>query len=467
MKTKIALALLASAPLFAVAQSLPQTTAKHPFSRLNPATMQAIYKQNDQKLASKTDAIAERLIATASLSSDGSADSSKYFYSGTNGSTLDLKTDKGYFEATDFFSADEVSNYQASARVKYLITDSSTRRITFPGFDIAIYNRSKYNAAKQITSNVNVYDFGGTPNMDSAILSYNSANKLSNGIQFNDYSGSFGPGTLGFYTYNAAGLIALDSFVDLSNIPAEPSAKNEYIYDATGSLTNLKSYNYNGTGFDQTRNVNLTYDGSNRLILRIETDDQGSIITLDSMTYTSGNFPSALYSSQEDMNGVISPASLTTFTFQGATNEIDSIYSFTFNPDSSQYFLEQIGKATYNSSMHLNKFFNFSLDESGNTVSTSTQTFYYENYNTTVGIQELSSSSLKFSPNPFTNNIKIANGKVANWKITDITGRLVAFGKGGNSEVTTIETAQLPQGLYILSATDTDGNTTTQKMAKQ
>ncbi len=84
-----------------------------------------------------------------------------------------------------------------------------------------------------------------------------------------------------------------------------------------------------------------------------------------------------------------------------------------------------------------------------------------EGEETTMGVNDLTSSSITVYPNPATNFVK-ATGDVKEISVVNFNGQVVATSKSASVNV-----SALPAGVYVVKVLDSKGNVTTSKVVKK
>lgn len=84
-----------------------------------------------------------------------------------------------------------------------------------------------------------------------------------------------------------------------------------------------------------------------------------------------------------------------------------------------------------------------------------------EGEETTMGVNDLTSTSISVYPNPATNFVK-ATGDVKEMTVVNMNGQVVAA-----SKTASVNVSALPKGVYVVKVVDAKGNVTTSKVVKK
>lgn len=84
-----------------------------------------------------------------------------------------------------------------------------------------------------------------------------------------------------------------------------------------------------------------------------------------------------------------------------------------------------------------------------------------EGEETTMGVNDLTSTSISVYPNPATNFVK-ATGDVKEMTVMNMNGQVVA-----TSKTASVNVSALPKGVYVVKVVDAKGNVTTSKVVKK
>lgn len=86
---------------------------------------------------------------------------------------------------------------------------------------------------------------------------------------------------------------------------------------------------------------------------------------------------------------------------------------------------------------------------------------------TATSINTKFASTISFYPNPFTSQLTAIGNTVTSVEILNTIGQLVKKEVANNTNKIVISTSNLANGIYIVKATDNNGNLTTEKVIKQ
>ncbi len=272
---------------------------------------QSLQRNNIQKAQSKTTQLEERLVGESMYIIDSSSaflyDTTGYIYCKNNKAVSNFDY--------DIFTPPTIFSYSPPYQLlNNGINDPYYTKMHIPADTVRGYyidsqivtNTTTYEQVVIYDSNRDVtflwdslYSPINTGYASQCIVNYDPHNKLVNSTFFAVYTDSLGNSFLDSaekrsFIYNNQGQLVADSVFD-HNYQANRlsfSLKNEYLYDATGNLTNIMVSLYSDTGLTGVRTYRSTYTADNRL-KKIETNADSpplyiDFLTLDSLGYTPG-----------------------------------------------------------------------------------------------------------------------------------------------------------------------------------
>ncbi len=415
-------------------------------------------------IAHKPTAIKQRVVSQVFFE-DGSIDSSRYHYSGTNGSSYNFNNfvDPGYSYA---FGPDIAPAY-ANFDERLPSTDVHADSISSLG-DGMVYARhiAYYNAAGLLDSAIEKEVPSGDI-YSKVLVQRNAAGHVTSV----DEVGGAGSGSWGQrkrIIYNTSGQVTTDS--------------SFYISGGTWSYNNSRTYHYNGSGrldtlmesngsFYKTRHL-FSYDGTGRLIATraysIVEDSPAILMTKDSVGYTEGHDYITYY--EDTYYGEMGEdESYRLLQYAGSHPGPDSM-KIQFSAEGGEWFTLTTGRFEYNLQGNPVALYAENMDPEEDDQHIK---FYYEDYDDGLSNKDVFlNKDFAVYPNPFTNNISLeykgTEQKNVSVSLADITGRTV-FQSSINlqSGSNNIAVPELSAGTYILQVQGKTGKLYSNKLIKK
>jgi len=407
--------------------------------------------------ANKTTSMKKRLVASVNYSQGDKRDSIHHFYSNGRGSDL-----------TDFISYTDNYNHlveiPANGNEQKIHCDSTVN------YTYSTFPQPLRFFAKTYTYTNNLVASCKTRNIRNANTSFeitrNSFGKPVK-IEYSDSSAFDSSHTIRYLTYNSNQLLIKDSIFDVKN--NIPETVKTFLYNQYNLDTLTSVYQYQNGSISRTTHQRKIYDASKRLISSLwQYDLNGTLqnATLDSFAYRGSDTVHNYfveYNWQPNINDWEgSQKKHKLFGTNGSSDTLVNQLWFTPNWDTSD-----IKVIHYDNDGYIEHTEDYLYLGSGIFSATPISETYhfFESYFPTAVSQINSYIDVRVSPNPSKGiiNVDAGNTYFNNIVITDMQGRTV-YSKSASATNTTILSAQLPAGNYVLSLYNQDVRIATQKL---
>lgn len=440
--------------------------------------------------AKKTTLAKERLIASEYSTNNfrpslNIYDSSRYIYSGDNGSEFDLNQLQYDFPKTQFdYNSPmlDLHRYHISQPEIKCDTAIGKNHTTPVLYGIANVTTANYDANGMLLTYKSIStDTEYTPSL-SYYNTYDGGGNVTASIYFKTPNGtSWDTATKRYFTYNGSGQLTIDSTYTRNGTTWYLSSRYEYAYDGSGHIAQVKSYTRkNATAaMNYVQMYDLSYYADGKLKTSNTSQDTGT----------------GMYLSYVDTFGYATGYSYFNFFKEYGYTDVGwgEISSFTKKinaagvPDTAYktelvYFLDTTGAVIgsfnigfkdiiiYNSHNDPIYYYDYINMGSGFTDN-SEQDFYYE---PATGIEKPATQyDIKVYPNPAKDVILIKpdealKNKDLSLQLTDATGRVVrSLQTRWTGADIKMPMEDMAPGIYYLSVSDGNGTSRVEKIVKE
>ncbi|WP_118972278.1 T9SS type A sorting domain-containing protein [Taibaiella koreensis] len=456
--------------------ALDLITGRHKTERRNASiTSRLIQAQSAASPSQKPTATKQRVIAQAVNANinDGEVDSTRYNYSGTNGSHYSYnKEDLNY---SQYFTSEYAPMFQAPGIPGSMdvLADSIT---LYDNSGITSQDRAYYRADKKIDSVIHRAP-GGAPS-GKIVNVYNPQGYLTATYQMMQSGPSWDTFSLKRYSYNSTFTqMATDSswfgFMSL-----DLREKNVYHYSAAGKLDSFINWDLQGTDPVRQQGYFITYNGAGK-ISTIKNYDFApatgiaSLYSIDSFGYTTGVADFTLYQSTRYEEDTLNNGDRQVI-FRNAAGLVDSVKAYSVEGASAPWNFDAQLRIDYNSFSNPEALVITAPAVPGFPNGIVGYRFYYETYeDQPISVRPLTANKdFTVYPNPFSNTISI------DWKgqqqsnttvrLVNIIGQEVFQArlslKPGQNK---LDIPAVAKGNYVLLLQDAAGKSWSTKMVKR
>jgi hypothetical protein len=487
------LTLLAIIALLAQGYSQTVLSLYHKSARMQGANRQFVMSllQRQDHAAAKTTLTKERLISSDYHENSfrpnlNIYDSSRYVYSGDNGSQFDLNQLQYNFPATQFDYDEPILN-TLTFGVKHpdIMCDSAIGLNRDPSvLTLSNTTIAAYDAAGNL---VNYKSISQDTGYTASIAYYNTYNvsgqpTLSYSFSTPDIGSTWDTMTRRYFTYNGASQLTADSTYTRNGSTWYLSKRFDYTYDGSGNLTQVDIHSRDGSAAPllyTAKDIQTYYTGGNLKSVYIYSDTGTGMYLAytDSFGYAAGtNFFNFAVEYGYTATGWMSVYNCTKHL--NANNLPDTQYNneLIFFYDTSGaligsqniYFKYFVTYNTHNDPVTMSNYIN---DGSGFSFN-STQRYFYEPATAIANPTKI--EDFNIYPNPSADLVYVTpadlpSGTVVQLLLTDLQGKLLrSLTAAWQGTALQLPVSGLPPGVYIINMNDSKGNNyTTQKIVKQ
>ena len=442
--------------------------------KYNTATAAILKKQfaANESAQNKGTATQDRLIAYAYYNQGMLGDTSRYWYSGSRGSSLNNLVFDSYVNATFSSTGRTLAPVplDVDRSTPALMFDSAKGDLELGGGAYITSSMIRQYGANTMTEIQKFRgDLGGFTirNHSKRVLSYDASGKLVTNVSTYDstsaQNGPFLPSYTGYYLYSN-NRSSSDSLVDNSGSSTAAAGNVRYAYDGSGNLTQSTYQEWSGGAWvDVTKDI-YTYTPANKLSTHIYQEWDGTGMawmtnSADTFSYTGNNLTRNV-SYQRDPGTGLWGDGYATDNYYNAAGDLDSQYLSVMGTSGIMPVNKSI--YSYTSFNHYDRVNSYSHD--GTSYSATPDDyykFYYETYTTGVDKVSKSRNDISIYPVPAKEALNIRFDGMAGNNITvtiyNMAGQKIQQSslRNGMMQVTV---STLTPGNYVVEVSDENGS---------
>lgn len=463
MNKLITIALAMSIGTVAQAQQLTSIPAQLDIKKMSNAVLQQAFSKQNSAAQSKTTVIKQRVKAESTIdrsqTTPSKVDSSRYVYSGDNGSTFtqgtigyntgfppfilmntnltplytpDVSADSMYFWSVDLS--------QTLALANVITANYTNKKANFYNFDDVVDPTNN-------TKTFSVYDGNGK------IIGYNN-------LMWNTTTSMLDSSDKRRFAYDGQGRLLRDTTYQYDLGDWNPYILMEYNYNGSGNISKVVIKFYATITWITVGQMDLTYTTDNKIKTFMISQFDGTALVpsqADSMKYTTGiAYPTHHWSSSYD--GASTTWTPTSYNYIHSNGQglADTFINHSWN--GASYDPSELYVVNYNTNTNPTQY-DYYLYVAGSPVLDKSHKFYYEDYNDlAVGDVAKNNNSLVVFPNPTQNTLTVSlknNAENATIELFSTLGQSVLSAAFTSS--ITLDASTLASGNYYVIVRNSKG----------